>query len=650
MTTKNGGVFRSLFVNVSSGSFTKKVRDSLIDDITKEGGCCVENITEKVHYVVCLAKDKSAIIEKAKELDLPCLAEAWVEDCIKAGQLQLSDEHYVFAKPKPKKRLAKRKRKIASQESEQEDSEEPEEGSNQSQKKSSTSNESKGKKIKVIKKGRAAVDPYLPDHVQQAYHVLEEGNDIYDVMLNQTDISYSIKGHNKFYAIQLLEKDTKNGWAVWTRWGRVGAKGQSKLEQCSSLSNAKATFESKFSSKTGNDWEDRDNFKRVKGKYIMVERDFGSDNSDTEDLVEKQKKALQTKTNSKIPESQLDESVQKLIQLICNLNMMQDTLVEMEFDINKMPLGKLKKSHIDKGYKVLKKLEKVLGTKPVDKSKLTNLTNDFYSLIPHDFGMNRPPLISTTKMMQKKMAMLEALGDIEIATNLLKGSTTSDENPIDSSYKALNTVLVPISETSEDYKRISLYIRNTHAPTHTSYTLELDSLFSVQRAGEHERFANYASLHNHQLLWHGSRLTNYVGILSQGLRIAPPEAPVTGYMFGKGVYFADMVTKSANYCHSSRSNPIGVMLLSRVALGNTYDCLQAEYMDQAPSGYHSTKGCGATGPDPAEAVTTNDGMLIPLGKPAATGTSGSLLYNEFIVYDVAQIVISYLVVVKFKYK
>lgn len=35
------------------------------------------------------------------------------------------------------------------------------------------------------------------------------------------------------------------------------------------------------------------------------------------------------------------------------------------------------------------------------------------------------------------------------------------------------------------------------------------------------------------LLWHGSRLTNFVGILGQGLRIAPPEAPVTGYRFGK---------------------------------------------------------------------------------------------------------------------
>ena len=56
--------------------------------------------------------------------------------------------------------------------------------------------------------------------------------------------------------------------------------------------------------------------------------------------------------------------------------------------------------------------------------------------------------------------------------------------------------------------------------------------------------------------------------LSQGLRIAPPEAPVTGYMFGKGVYFADMVSKSANYCSTSRSDNEGLMLLCEVALGD----------------------------------------------------------------------------------
>ena len=86
-------------------------------------------------------------------------------------------------------------------------------------------------------------------------------------------------------------------------------------------------------------------------------------------------------------------------------------------------------------------------------------------------------------------------------------------------------------------------------------------------------------------MWHGSRLTNWVGILSQGLRIAPPEAPVTGYMvciiyenltffcdyelllqFGKGVYFADMCSKSANYCFASKLKNEGLLVLSEVSI------------------------------------------------------------------------------------
>jgi len=47
--------------------------------------------------------------------------------------------------------------------------------------------------------------------------------------------------------------------------------------------------------------------------------------------------------------------------------------------------------------------------------------------------------------------------------------------------------------------------------------------FKVEREGA-EVF-NPKSFGNKRLLWHGSRFTNYTGILSQGLRIAPPEAP-----------------------------------------------------------------------------------------------------------------------------
>lgn len=112
-----------------------------------------------------------------------------------------------------------------------------------------------------------------------------------------------------------------------------------------------------------------------------------------------------------------------------------------------------------------------------------------------------------------------------------------------------------------------------------------------------------ANIHNKKLLWHGSRLTNFVGILSQGLRIAPPEAPVTGYMFGKGVYFADMSSKSANYCFTSRENNTGILLLCEVACGNMNEKIHADYYAaNLPENKHSTKGVGKIQPDPKNAV------------------------------------------------
>ena len=60
-------------------------------------------------------------------------------------------------------------------------------------------------------------------------------------------------------------------------------------------------------------------------------------------------------------------------------------------------------------------------------------------------------------------------------------------------------------------------------------------MFTVKRAGEKSRYSPFRDLPNRKLLWHGSRLTNYAGILSQGLRIAPPEAPVVSQL-SQGMY------------------------------------------------------------------------------------------------------------------
>lgn len=40
-------------------------------------------------------------------------------------------------------------------------------------------------------------------------------------------------------------------------------------------------------------------------------------------------------------------------------------------------------------------------------------------------------------------------------------------------------------------------------------------VFKIKRSGEEKKYKPFKKLHNRKLLWHGSRLTNYAGILSQ---------------------------------------------------------------------------------------------------------------------------------------
>lgn len=247
---------------------------------------------------------------------------------------------------------------------------------------------------------------------------------------------------------------------------------------------------------------------------------------------------------------------------------------------------------------------------------------------------------------------VEALGEIELAAKLLKDDLGEEEDPLCSHYKRLRCNILPLDGDSEDVAMIKRYLSNTHAETHSSYTVEILQVFKVSRDDEDARFQKFRTTENRMLLWHGSRLTNWTGILSQGLRIAPPEAPVTGYMFGKGVYFADMFSKSANYCFASSSSPVGVLLLCEVALGDMVELPAANYhADNLPAGKLSTKGVGETAPDPSEFCTLPDGVVVPLGIPKKqSATRVSLLYNEFIVYNVEQIRMRYLLQVKFNFK
>nr|XP_028956266.1 poly [ADP-ribose] polymerase 2-like isoform X11 [Malus domestica] len=453
-------------------------------------------------------------------------------------------------------------------------------------------NGSKEKIVNATKKGMTVLDQWLPDDIKADYHVLQLGDDIYDAMLNQANV---VLNNNKFYLIQVLESEVGGSFMIYYRCGRVGFKGQNKLAPHASCESAIKEFKQKFRDKTGNDWSNRKMFQLIPSCYMWIEMDYNEKEEQSAVSIHNSwSMFVEEKNGSALGrqplETQLEPCIANFISLIFNIDMMKPHVMEIDNFV-----------------------------------------------------------IDTPQKLKHKLEMVEALGEIEVATKLLKDDTGRQGDPLYSCYRRLHCELTPVGADSHEFDMITKYMRNTHAKTHSTYTVDIVQIFRTSKEGEVERFRKFSSTKNRMLLWHGSRLTNWVGILSQGLLITPPEAPVTGHMFGKGVYFADMFSKSAKYCHGCTS---GVLLLCEVALGDMAELLTAKYdADKLPVGKLSTKGVGGTEPDFSEAQLLDDGVVVPLGKQKEnTSHEGSLRYNEYIVYNVEQIRMRYVVQVNFNFK
>ncbi|VVB07527.1 unnamed protein product [Arabis nemorensis] len=495
-----------------------------------------------------------------------------------------------------------------------------------------------GEGIVTVKvKGRSAV--HEASGLQEHCHILEDGNSIYNTTLSMSDLS---TGVNSYYILQIIQEDKGSDCYVFRKWGRVGNEkiGGNKLEEMPK-SDAVHEFKRLFLEKTGNTWESwekKENFQKQPGKFLPLDIDYG---------VNKQL----AKKESAHTSSNLAPPLIELMKMLFDVETYRSAMMEFEINMSEMPLGKLSKHNIQKGFEALTEIQRLLtesNPQPsIKESLLVDASNRFFTMIPSI----HPHIIRDDDDFKSKVKMLEALQDIEIASRLVGFDADSTES-IDDKYKKLQCDISPLPHDSEDYLLIEKYLNTTHAPTHTEWSLELEEVFALEREGEFDKYAPYREkLGNKMLLWHGSRLTNFVGILNQGLRIAPPEAPATGYMFGKGIYFADLVSKSAQYCYTSKKDPVGLMLLSEVALGEVHELTKAKYMDKPPKGKHSTKGLGKKVPQDSEFAKWRDDVTVPCGKPVSSKVKASeLMYNEYIVYNTSQVKLQFLLKVRFKHK
>ena len=76
---------------------------------------------------------------------------------------------------------------------------------------------------------------------------------------------------------------SSGGYQLWTRWGRVGEDGQNSTSFFMDLEEAIKSFKKKFLDKTKNQWDNRENFTPVPGKYTLIDMD----DNDEDDYDEK---------------------------------------------------------------------------------------------------------------------------------------------------------------------------------------------------------------------------------------------------------------------------------------------------------------------------------------------------------------------------
>lgn len=679
-----------------SGKFnnSKHTHASLEQLVKSLGGSVTKSVTKTTTHVVCTEDDynsNTAKVAAGKAKDLPLVSPQWIFESEKQNKT-IDPQGHVWgsdsAKPSDPQANGKKRPLMVSKSDD--DDEEPQakkaktakgvKGSKaangkakadsepESEAQPETKEEKQVAEGQFIKKKNVAipVDEHCPLNSSYQVHIDPDSGLIYDASLNQTNASHN---NNKFYRIQVLFEPKSKSYKTWTRWGRVGETGQSALLGNGTVADALKNFEKKFKDKSGLAWDNRgDNPKP--GKYAFVERSYNPDSDDEDDAdddADGKGVKKEEEEEIKIADCTLQPEVKSLMELIFNQQYFQATMTALNYDANKLPLGKLSKTTITRGFQQLKDLAALIDDSTIAQSKygmtMANatemLSNMYYSIIPHAFGRNRPPIIRDNVLLKKEIELLESLSDMKDAAELMKFDRKATDNvhPLDKQFQSLGlNEMTPLDHTSTEFQYLSGYLNGTKGETH-NHSYKVQDIFRIERQGEDIRFNEYAENSkigaNRRLLWHGSRATNFGGILSQGLRIAPPEAPVSGYMFGKGIYLADMASKSANYCCSYISGGQALLLLCEAKLGDPMQQLTNSSYDAGNTakkgGMESTWGMGMTAPpkwmDAGVVHESLKGIQMPdiTEKPCLTNVDGAYLqYNEFICYDVAQVKLRYL--------
>ncbi|MBL8600610.1 MAG: WGR domain-containing protein [Myxococcales bacterium] len=447
--------------------------------------------------------------------------------------------------------------------------------------------------IKAWKVGEAGAPPFSDD-----FEIVKK------CVLQVTDIKTN---HNKYYAIELHRgsHNKKPVFRVYTHYGRTDdlennpEAGQKECRYASTEGEADAIYLSIFREKTSA----RKGYKEVS----LASSKIGSQKARGTSAGEIDAKTVQRLAEQKaargeapvVKKTNLSPEVATLMAYIyAEATEALTTTVNVKITANgiETPLGILTLGQIEKGESILQDLYKLFQSGKKSATRVEELSSEFYTTIPHRIGRSRAAaassIIDSMEDFQSKQETLQLMKDM-LQVNGDSGSVLYDSQA-DAKYDALKCDIAALDPKSPTYAEIEQHVLKSQIK---GTNIKVKGIFSLARQGEVDVFRS--ELSNQRLLFHGSRIKNWVGILSRGILL--PKIVVSlgvnrtdaGWL-GSGIYFGDASCTSAFYTSPGKRGT-RFMAVARVALGKMKDYSKITYgLSAPPDGFDSCHGVRGT--------------------------------------------------------
>lgn len=420
-------------------------------------------------------------------------------------------------------------------------------------------------------------------------------------VLQVTDIKTN---RNKYYAIELHIAGSQH--RVFTHYGRTddletnpdaGAKECRFFEDASA---AGACYDQIYREKTG----------KTKGykEVSLASSKIGSQKSrgtsvgtvDAKTTAKASKATDVARPSAGPAGSKLSQRVQDIVSYVYSeATGALTTTIAAKITANgiETPLGVLTIGQIESGETILQKAYDLFKTGKAKHADLERLSGEFYTAIPHRIGRTRAAVagavIESLEAFEQKQETLQLMKDM-LSVNGDGHQSVLFDAQVDSQYEALRCNLVGLEPGTSDFKELEDYTLRSQVK---SKSIKVKNIYKLQRP--EEALAFDGKVGNERMLFHGSRIKNWVGLLSRGILL--PKIVVSlgvnrtdaGWL-GSGLYFASAAC-AATYYTTPGNKGTRLMAIARVGLGKMKDYSRITYgLDVPPAGFDSCHGVRGT--------------------------------------------------------